>query len=60
MTISPPQLSVSDSTLKEFHETFMEDARLAAKKAMVVSLTVSHTVCCQSEMLVLSCPDLYG
>ena len=35
------QLSVPDSTLKEFYETTMEDAKTSAKKAMVVSLTVS-------------------
>ena len=35
------QLSVSDSTLREFYETSLEDAQTAAKKAMVVSLTVS-------------------
>lgn len=38
---APPQLSVSDSTLKEFYDASIEDAKLAAKKAMVVSLMVN-------------------
>ena len=35
------QLSVSDSVLREFYEGALEDAKEAARKAMVVSLTVS-------------------
>lgn len=36
------QLSVSDSKLKEFHESVMEDAKTKAKKANVISLAVSQ------------------
>lgn len=41
MTLSPMQLSASDSTLREFYDASLEDAVTAARKAMVVSLTVS-------------------
>jgi THO complex subunit 2 len=36
-----PHLSVGDSTLREFYESSLEDAKMAAKKAMIISLTVS-------------------
>jgi THO complex subunit 2 len=34
-----PHLSVGDSTLREFYESSLEDAKMAAKKAMIISLT---------------------
>ena len=36
------KLSVSDSKLKEFYESVMEDAKVKARKANVISLTVSY------------------
>jgi len=36
------KLSVSDSKLKEFYDSVMEDAKVKARKANVISLTVSY------------------